>query len=98
MQFNLDDTAGTATTLGSMLRKWNIRVTQIPCGEVPSECVQYFMGTEGVVSSYGFPSGQLLSQQNYKACIRQELGGLSFDYNKSIYFYQLFYCLLFYCI
>ena len=38
----------------------------------PTDCVQWFTGVEGYVQSYGFGSGQLLSSQNYQACVRQE--------------------------
>ena len=45
-----------------------------PCFSAPHDCVQWYTGVEGYVQSYGFGSGQLLSSQNYKACIRQEEG------------------------
>ena len=32
LDFFLSDTSGSTTTLGAMLRKWNVRITQIPCG------------------------------------------------------------------
>ena len=32
LDFYLSDTQGSTTTLGAKLRKWNIKVTQIPCG------------------------------------------------------------------
>ena len=45
--------------------------------------MQYYTGTQGYVQSYGFGSGQLLSSQNYKACIRQEQGYCSIDWHPS---------------
>jgi hypothetical protein len=87
LDFFLSDTSGSTTTLGAMLRKWNVRITQIPCGtnyQAPADCVQYYSGsTQGYIQSYGFGSGQLLSSQNYKACIRQEEGYCSVDWHPS---------------
>ena len=50
----------------------------------PPDCVQYYSGsTQGYIQSYGFGSGQLLSAQNYKACIRQEEGYCGVDWHPS---------------
>ena len=49
----------------------------------PTDCVQYFTGVEGYVQSYGFGSGQLLSSQNYNACIRQEEGYCGIEWHPS---------------
>lgn len=92
LDFFLSDTAGSTTSLGARLRKWDVRITQIPCGPIlgghnhqaPTDCVQYFSGsTQGYIQSYGFGSGQLLSAQNYKACIRQEKGYCGLDWHPS---------------
>lgn len=75
LDFFMSDTQGSTTTLGNQLRRWNVKVTQIACGTThtaPTDCVQWFTGVEGYVQSYGFGSGQLLSSQNYQACVRQE--------------------------
>ena len=32
LDFYLSDTQGSTTTLGTKLRKWNVKVTQIACG------------------------------------------------------------------
>ena len=49
----------------------------------PTDCVQYYTGVEGYVQSYGFGSGQLLSSQNYNACIRQEVGYCGIEWHPS---------------
>ena len=49
----------------------------------PVDCVQYYTGIEGYVQSYGFGSGQLLSSQNYNACIRQEVGYCGIEWHAS---------------
>jgi len=86
LEFYLSDTAGSTTTLGSKLRKWNVKVTQIPCETnyaAPADCVQYYTGSQGYVQSYGFASGQLLSSQNYEVCVRQELGYCGISWHTS---------------
>ena len=49
----------------------------------PTDCVQYFMGVEGYIQSYGFGSGILLASQNYKSCIRQEEGYCGIEWHPS---------------
>lgn len=41
LDFYLSDTAGSTTTLGSSLRKWNIKVTQIPCATTYTSVSKY---------------------------------------------------------
>lgn len=63
-----------------------IKVSLIECsntGRPPSGCVQYFTGTSGTFASYNFNGGQLLEQQFYTNCIRQEYGYCSFDLRAS---------------
>ena len=60
-----------------------MRVYNVLC-RAPADCVQYYSGsTQGYIQSYGFGSGQLLSSQNYKACIRQEEGYCGIDWHPS---------------
>ena len=41
----------------------------------PTDCVQYFTGVAGSISSYNHEGGGTqLSSQNYNLCIRQEQG------------------------
>ena len=42
----------------------------------PQECLQYFTGTSGSFQSYNYNSGngQLLDEQDYTTCFRQEEG------------------------
>ena len=54
-----DLTAGIHISLGSSdyERSWNIRVTQIECGEswtAPANCLQYFTGITGTVSTWNY--------------------------------------------
>jgi len=71
---------------GSTDRQWNILVSQISCTwpwRAPDDCLQYHTGPTGDFSSFNFPNGQLLSSQNYRICIRQELGYCSITYSTS---------------
>merc|ERR1712038_264627 len=56
---------------------WNIKVTQISCGDEslpPSGCTQYHMGDTGVIQTYNFAGGQHLGNQRQQICIRREEG------------------------
>jgi len=63
-------------------RFWDIKVTQIPCNSnygAPKGCLQYHTGIDGRFNSFNWPSNSLinrqhLASQNYRICIRQELG------------------------
>ncbi|XP_055301189.1 uncharacterized protein LOC129567858 isoform X2 [Sitodiplosis mosellana] len=55
-------------------RFWEVRVSQIPFSQrAPTGCLQYFFGNEGIIQTFNFAeNGRHLSNQKYKACIRQE--------------------------
>ena len=40
----------------------------------PDDCLQYHTGNSGGFKSFNFDNGQVLSSQNYRICIRQEIG------------------------
>jgi len=56
-------------------RKFNIKVTQIPCGSpdlAPTGCLQYHNNTSGTIRSYNNQDGghsQLIAGQNYASCV-----------------------------
>lgn len=61
------------------LRKWNIKVTQVPCNShsaPPSHCEMYLTGISGNIKSYNFEGnpGFHLNDMNYNICFRQEEG------------------------
>ncbi|XP_023333450.1 uncharacterized protein LOC111705205 [Eurytemora carolleeae] len=71
---------------GTTNDQWNIRVSQIPCSanyRAPTNCVKYFTGSSGTVTSYGFTGNTLLQSQNYDSCIRQEAGFCSIQWDES---------------
>ncbi|XP_031623668.1 uncharacterized protein LOC116340997 isoform X2 [Contarinia nasturtii] len=55
-------------------RFWEVRVSQIPFSQrAPAGCLQYFFGADGIIQTFNFAeNGRHLSNQKYKACIRQE--------------------------
>ncbi|XP_059089277.1 uncharacterized protein LOC131885277 [Tigriopus californicus] len=58
-------------------RKFDIKATYYTCdnlAKAPAGCTQYFTGKSGSFKSYNHAGGQLLANQNYKHCFRQELG------------------------
>ncbi|CRK89795.1 CLUMA_CG003451, isoform A [Clunio marinus] len=63
-------------------RLWEIRISQIPFSlKAPSGCMQYFTGSEGIIQTFNFAdNGRHLANQNYKACVRQEKGKCSIQY------------------
>ncbi|XP_058056711.1 uncharacterized protein LOC131208081 [Anopheles bellator] len=63
-------------------RLWEIRVSQIPFSQrSPSGCMQYFIGTEGLIQTFNFAeNGRYLANHNYRACIRQEKNMCSVAY------------------
>mmetsp|Transcript_40621 Transcript_40621/g.63788 ORF Transcript_40621/g.63788 Transcript_40621/m.63788 type:complete len:401 (-) Transcript_40621:129-1331(-) len=71
--------SGTGTTAD---RKWNIKVSQIPCDAnylAPDGCQQYFLGVSGNVKSFNFDVTDEnlfthLPGQDYNICVRQEPG------------------------
>ena len=63
----------------SFKRKWNIRVTQIECGvswTAPANCLQYFTGITGTVSSWNYEDTNYIhtNNQDYAICVRREQG------------------------
>lgn len=56
-------------------RKFNIKVTQIPCGSpdlAPAGCLQYYNNTSGTVRSYNnqdASQSRLIAGQNYASCV-----------------------------
>ncbi|TRY75398.1 hypothetical protein TCAL_15628, partial [Tigriopus californicus] len=59
---------------GTGERRYNIKVTYIHCSSTyraPSGCTQYFTGLAGTITSYNFAGGQILENQHYGNCIRQ---------------------------
>ncbi|CAB4068900.1 unnamed protein product [Lepeophtheirus salmonis] len=66
-------------------RVWDIKVTQIPCNTIddpPAGCLQYLKGTSGRFTTFNFNilSSQHLGNQNYRICIRRELGHCCIQY------------------
>ncbi|TRY74988.1 hypothetical protein TCAL_12452 [Tigriopus californicus] len=53
------------------------------CFRAPSGCTQYFTGCTGTITSYNFPGGQLLGDQVYGNCIRQNEGYCSVQYSET---------------
>jgi len=73
------DTISLTTTYGSTSStlKWNILARQIACTaswKAPTDCTQYFTGTQGTIYSYNFEGGVFLQSQYYTNCIRSEDG------------------------
>eukprot|EP00095_Tigriopus_kingsejongensis_P002473 maker-scaffold326_size205590-snap-gene-0.16 protein:Tk02473 transcript:maker-scaffold326_size205590-snap-gene-0.16-mRNA-1 annotation:"hypothetical protein D910_04166" len=67
-------------------RRFNIKVTYIHCNSrsrAPSGCTQFFTGVTGTISSYNFGGGQVLENQHYGNCIRQEKGYCQVQYAES---------------
>lgn len=79
VNFNIGSSTATS-------RSWNIKVTQYACGSEflggPPQCLQYFTGKTGTISSYNFPTTSSsvgatathLNNQCYQICIRRESG------------------------
>lgn len=87
-----DLTAGIHISLGSSdyERSWNIRVTQIECGEswtAPANCLQYFTGITGTVSTWNYEDTNYIhtNNQDYAVCVRREEGycGVSWTQHSS---------------
>jgi len=67
----------TLTYGGTTSKQFNILVTQIECTapwRAPTDCVQWYTGVSGTVISYGWGGGQLIAGQDYRACVRDEVG------------------------
>jgi len=83
----LDSSSGTPNSMSfvgtgtSYKRKWNIRVSQIPCGTrytPPVGCLQYHTGVSGEIYSFNYGKsesvGHHLVSQEYSICFRREKG------------------------
>ena len=59
-------------------RTWEIKVTQLECGNAmtpPDGCLQYHTGTAGQLTTFNYAGNALhLADQDYNICIRQEMG------------------------
>jgi len=59
-------------------RSWEIKVTQLECGNPmlpPDGCLQYHTGCAGQLTTFNYAANALhLANQNYNICIRQEMG------------------------
>jgi len=91
------DTGATAkleftfsTTVTTVSRSWEIKVTQIECSSLArpydAGCLQYFTGTTGRLTSFNFAQSSSsdyghLPSQNQNICIRQESGYCCITYN-----------------
>eukprot|EP00095_Tigriopus_kingsejongensis_P007868 maker-scaffold127_size327531-snap-gene-0.7 protein:Tk07868 transcript:maker-scaffold127_size327531-snap-gene-0.7-mRNA-1 annotation:"PREDICTED: uncharacterized protein LOC101744434" len=75
----------------SVTRSWDVKVTQFTCNQDlggPSDCLQYFTGISGTISSFNFPTASTtvpatathLSNQCYDMCIRRASGYCSICY------------------
>lgn len=85
----IGSTAGQIDILqgsGAAERRYNIKVSYIPCNSrvrAPSGCTQFFTEDTGTISSYNFQGGQLLGDQAYSNCIRQNDGFCAVQYAES---------------
>ena len=63
-------------------RFWEIRVVQIPFSQrIPSGCSQYYTGKDGIIQTFNFAeNGRHLANQDYRACVREEIGICSISY------------------
>jgi len=75
----------TFTWTASESQTWNIHIMQIECDEPwkpQSGCLQYFTGTTGTINSYNFDESHHLANQQYRNCIRTELGYCSISFTE----------------
>lgn len=69
----------------STLRKWEIKVAQIPCGKAyapPGGCLQWHTGLTGQITTFNFgdSASTHLRNQMYSSCVRQEKGMCCVEY------------------
>ncbi|XP_059083623.1 uncharacterized protein LOC131880908 [Tigriopus californicus] len=92
MYFESGDTgqdAGSVTVeknAANFGRRFKIKVTYIEeCNPLrpPSGCTQFFTGTSSTIQSYNYEGRQLLENQLYSNCIRQEEGFCSYTVTES---------------
>eukprot|EP00095_Tigriopus_kingsejongensis_P007869 maker-scaffold127_size327531-snap-gene-0.8 protein:Tk07869 transcript:maker-scaffold127_size327531-snap-gene-0.8-mRNA-1 annotation:"PREDICTED: uncharacterized protein LOC100161421" len=83
---------GTAATakidIGALTgtRTYKIKATYYQCdslNKAPTDCVQYFTGVSGGFQSYNFQGGQLIDNQAYTTCFRQEEGFCEISYSEA---------------
>eukprot|EP00094_Tigriopus_californicus_P013726 TCALIF_13282-PA protein Name:"Protein of unknown function" AED:0.22 eAED:0.30 QI:0/0.88/0.7/1/0.77/0.9/10/0/349 len=78
---SIDITYGSATST----RTFKVKVTFYQCdslNKAPADCVQYFTGVSGTFQSYNYQGGQLIDNQRYATCFRQEEGYCTIQYRE----------------
>lgn len=83
-----DDSITLTMTYGSTTtaKTYNILTRQISCNaawKAPTDCVQYFTGKTGTITSYNFAGAQFLQAQYYSNCIRTEQGFCRIQYRET---------------
>merc|ERR1712088_1172888 len=84
MYIDIGPAPGATATIGftfmalAATRSWEIKVTQLECGNPmtpPDGCLQWHTGSAGQLTTFNFAGNALhLADQNYNICIRQEMG------------------------
>merc|ERR1739838_565451 len=84
MYIDIGPSETATTTIGftfmalAATRSWEIKVTQLECGNPmtpPDGCLQWHTGSAGQLTTFNFAGNGLhLANQNYNICIRQEMG------------------------
>merc|ERR1712172_153027 len=84
MYVDIEPGATASSTIGftfvalAAQRSWEIKVTQLECGNAmtpPDGCLQYHTGTAGQLTTFNYAGNALhLADQDYNICIRQEMG------------------------
>ena len=84
MYIDIGPGASATSTIGftfmalAATRSWEIKVTQLECGNPmtpPDGCLQYHTGSAGQLTTFNYAGNALhLADQNYNICIRQEMG------------------------
>ena len=81
---HFDFTIGSSTTTS---REWDIKVTQYTCSQQnevgPPGCLQYHTSSTGTIESYNFSGGNMLLDQFYSNCIRQNEGFCYVDFSQN---------------
>merc|ERR1712088_68421 len=84
MYIDIGPAPGATATIGftfmalAATRSWEIKVTQLECGNPmtpPDGCLQWHTGSAGQLTTFNFAGNGLhLQNQRYNICIRQEMG------------------------
>jgi len=84
MYIDIGPSETATTTIGftfmaiAATRSWEIKVTQLECGNPmspPDGCLQWHTGSAGQLTTFNFAGNALhLADQDYNICIRQEMG------------------------